>query len=203
MAAIHAAGGTTIAQDPDEALAPGMPLAAMASAPEDYVMPVADIGRLLGRIAIMEPGSEPPSFRDPAEEIDEGPSDLSCPDCGGVLRYKQASGLPYFRCRTGHGYSPEALIAAQGGTLEGAMYTALRVLEEQASITGRLARQMHDRGMERVARRFHDRQREAAERADVIRAAIQSVAAPISPVDATDRPERDEAAIASAVGSGG
>jgi two-component system chemotaxis response regulator CheB len=193
MAAIHAAGGTTIVQEPDEALAPGMPLAAMANTQVDHVLRVADIGPLLARIADSEPGSEPTAYDNPAAEIDEGPSDLSCPDCGGVLRMRRSSGLPYFRCRTGHGYSPESLISAQSGTLEGALYTALRVLEEQASVSGRLARQMQDRGMGHVARRFLIRQREAAERADVIRAAIETVETPQTPVDApSERPEPDE-----------
>jgi two-component system chemotaxis response regulator CheB len=201
MAAIHDAGGTTMVQDPDEALAPGMPLAAIASVQVDHVLRVSDIGRLLGRIASMEPGLPPPSYLDPTAEIDEGPSDLSCPDCGGVLRFKRSAGLPYFRCRTGHGYSPEALIVAQGGTLEGALYTALRVLEEQASVSGRLARQMQARGMSRIGRRFLERQREAAERADVVRSAIQTVATARPPVDATEEPERDRVSIASAVAS--
>jgi hypothetical protein len=62
---------------------------------------------------------------------------------------------------------------------------------------------MEGRGMERVAQRFAERQRQAAERADVIRAAIEGVAVPRPPVDASSEPQRDEEKAMSAVGSRG
>jgi len=43
MGAIRAAGGVTIVQDPEEALAPGMPRSAIASGSVDYVLPLRDI----------------------------------------------------------------------------------------------------------------------------------------------------------------
>jgi two-component system chemotaxis response regulator CheB len=51
MAAIHARGGFTVVQDPDEAQVPTMPRAAIAACTPDLVLPLADIGRLLRTIS--------------------------------------------------------------------------------------------------------------------------------------------------------
>lgn len=47
LAAIHQAGGLTVVQDPAEAEAPTMPLAALQRFAPDYVLPLRDIHRLL------------------------------------------------------------------------------------------------------------------------------------------------------------
>jgi two-component system chemotaxis response regulator CheB len=50
IAAVKGAGGTTIAQDPDEALAPGMPRNAINTGTVDHVLPLADIPVLLSAL---------------------------------------------------------------------------------------------------------------------------------------------------------
>jgi two-component system chemotaxis response regulator CheB len=169
LAAIAAAGGTTIAQDPHDAVAPGMPRAAIERAPIDHIAPAEDIGPLLARLV-----TEPPPRRERAAvlEQDLGPSDIACPACGGVLRRVTEAGIDRFRCRVGHAYSPESLVAAQDESLEAALWTALRALEEQAAVAERLAEDMRQRQLTRAADRFDDRHQEAIARAAVIRDAL-------------------------------
>lgn len=48
----------------------------------------------------------------------------------GVLRY---------RCRVGHAWSPESLTSSQNITVEDALWTALRALEERSELERRIA----------------------------------------------------------------
>lgn len=55
LAAIHRHGGIALVQSPDEASAPGMPRAAIATVPDAKVMTLQQIGQWLSRLRI--PGS--------------------------------------------------------------------------------------------------------------------------------------------------
>jgi two-component system, chemotaxis family, protein-glutamate methylesterase/glutaminase len=172
-AAVHAAGGITVAQRPSDAICPGMPASAIEGAVVDYVVTADELGDLLVRLVQREDR--------PHRRLSEGPSkasrstDLVCPECGGVLRQFAENGVVRFHCRVGHNYSPESLNGAQDARLEAALWAAIRSLEETASLSRRLANDARQRGAETTARRFDDRERGAAERADLIRSAILSL----------------------------
>jgi two-component system, chemotaxis family, protein-glutamate methylesterase/glutaminase len=175
IAAVHANGGITIAQDPLDAICPGMPLAAIESTPVDHVAPADVISDLLVELLGAGPVIRPalvagrrPEPRTPGSIT----SDFVCPECGGVLRMFDDSGVFRFHCRVGHNYSPESLYAAQDARLEAALWAAIRSLEESASLARRLADGARQRRAEATARRFDAREQEAAERADLIRSAI-------------------------------
>jgi two-component system chemotaxis response regulator CheB len=102
------------------------------------------------------------------------PSAFSCPDCGGVLWEIDDGNLARFRCRVGHAYSPETMLAAQGDVLEEALWTAMKTLEESARLSKRLAKTERVRGHEWMAERFDQKETEARDRADVIRRFLAS-----------------------------
>jgi two-component system chemotaxis response regulator CheB len=52
LAAIKAAGGIAVVQDPDEAFAPSMPRSAMHRVTVDYVLPLREISTLLSSLAL-------------------------------------------------------------------------------------------------------------------------------------------------------
>jgi two-component system chemotaxis response regulator CheB len=191
MSAIAAVGGTTVVQDPAEAIAPGMPNAVLQRVRVDHVSPVDEMGPLLAALAatsaapVLLPGT------DVIEEADEGPSEFSCPDCGGVLRNVRVADQPFYRCRVGHAYAPEALGAAQRNQLDAALWTALRVLEEQASQAGRLADEFQQRGLQRAADRYRRRQEESSERVGIVREALR-----MEPVESTSEPDAAPAPVA-------
>src|SRR6185503_457263 len=58
-------------------------------------------------------------------------SKLTCPDCHGALWEMDDEEMLRFRCHIGHGYSAESLNNGQGEMLEAALWSAVRVLEEQ------------------------------------------------------------------------
>ena len=163
LAAIAAQGGCTIVQDPADALYPWMPQAAVTRVDPDHIAPAAKIGGLLAEVTAMDLPALPRSGPDPlldAEVAISGlertsPADLAppagygCPDCGGSLFLIEEQPVPRFRCRIGHAWSPESLLDEQAEALEGALWMALRSLEEKAALSRRMAETQKIGGAER------------------------------------------------------
>jgi two-component system, chemotaxis family, protein-glutamate methylesterase/glutaminase len=97
------------------------------------------------------------------------PSTMSCPECHGVLWEVKDNELVKFRCRVGHAYTDEALLAHQAGNLEAALWTALRALEEHSALARRLAGRAAGRGHTRSASAFTEQAMDAEHHAAVIR----------------------------------
>lgn len=187
LLAIKRSGGIAIVQDPQEAMYPSMPLSAQTHVAVDYTLPVARIGPLLDRLARkdspQEEGGYPMSDNLEKEvkkaelvanEMTAGeqigkPSVFSCPDCGGVLWEIQDGDMLRFRCRVGHAYPVESVLAGQDEALEDALWVALKTLEESADLSRRMAKQAHERGSEWLARRFEAKLKNVNQRIDVIR----------------------------------
>ena len=83
---------------------------------------------------------------DEAPHPDGEPSYFTCPDCGGTLWEHDEHGLLRFRCRVGHAYSTEGLLAGQLGALESALWAAVVALEERRDLASRLANRLEERG---------------------------------------------------------
>ncbi|QFU93442.1 chemotaxis protein CheB [Amycolatopsis sp. YIM 10] len=181
LRAIAAQGGVVVIQAPDDALYPALPSHALAAVSPDHVVPAAAIGEVLGKIAgtsVENSVSAPELLRwendiagggVPREKVEYvgAPSEFSCPDCDGALTDIERG--QWYRCRMGHAWSAEALLAAQGSALDRAMWTALRTLEERTALTTRMATQAHDRGSPAIAARYEEQARETTEAAEEIR----------------------------------
>jgi two-component system, chemotaxis family, protein-glutamate methylesterase/glutaminase len=186
LRAIKMRGGIAVVQNPQEALYAGMPQSAVQHVDVDYVMPLAEIGSLLARL-VTEPAADEHEFPVPPEMelearvvgMDQSvahqgekvgpPSDFSCPECGGVLHELHDGDMLRFRCRVGHAFSSESVLAEQAEALEVALWTALNTLEESASLSRRLMADAQHNNREWLAKRFSEKVAEAEQRADVIR----------------------------------
>jgi two-component system chemotaxis response regulator CheB len=186
LLAVKRRGGIAIVQDPNEAFYSSMPLSALENVEVDYTLPLASIGPLLGGLA-QEPAKEKggyPVSEDMEEEtkltemdtsiIHTGghigtPSAFSCPECGGVLWEIQDGDLLRFRCRVGHAFSIESVLAEQAEALEEALWVALKTLQESADLSQRLAQQARKRGQEWLAKRFDEKLHEAEQRTELIK----------------------------------
>jgi len=100
------------------------------------------------------------------------PSVFTCPECHGTLWQVEERELMRFRCRVGHAYSSETLLAEQGTSLEAALWTALRALEESAALARRLAQRASERGQRRTAERFAQQSTATETRASIVRNAL-------------------------------
>jgi two-component system chemotaxis response regulator CheB len=78
-----------------------------------------------------------------------------------------------YRCRVGHAWSPEALAEEQAQVLEGALWMALRGLEERAALSLRMRQRAEERGHRHSALAFRRRHDEAQAAALVLRRLLQ------------------------------
>lgn len=112
-----------------------------------------------------------------AEERGErtnGISAFTCPGCGGVLWEIEERRLLTFRCHVGHSYSFDSLFAEQADSLETALWTAVRALEERASFLRLLATRMRNRGQTRLVERYEKQADDLERQAGVIRQVIRT-----------------------------
>lgn len=188
LAAIKRCGGVAVVQDPEEADYPSMPESAIANVAVDHVLPLGDIGPLLDRLA-REP--RPAGLADSGaveeEPYDMGtndqdiggpgpagePSGFTCPDCGGSLYERPGEQPLHFRCRTGHAFSPESLLAKQSDTLDAALWAALRSLEENSAMARRMEKRAREHGNEITRRRYERRAQEADRHAKLLRSMLE------------------------------
>jgi two-component system, chemotaxis family, protein-glutamate methylesterase/glutaminase len=185
LAAVKEAGGIAIVQDPEEAFASSMPRSARAFVQVDHVLPLREIAALLASLT-REPtersvelagphvGAMEPDLGEPGLALHETDrpgkvSIFTCPECHGTLWEADERGIVRFRCRVGHVYSPESMLAAQTDSVDRALWVALRSLEERAALTHRLADRARLRKHTWVARAFDDRAEAADGHASVIR----------------------------------
>lgn len=156
-AAVQSRGGTTIAQSPQEALFPSMPLNAIEAGVIDHEMAAIEVGGLLKQLADrefedreMEPDDRMQlenriamarrfSTEFDTEELGP-PSGYTCPDCNGSL-ISVSDGN--YRCHVGHAWTADALLRARDSEVESAMWVAMRSLQEKAKLSRRLADQVN------------------------------------------------------------
>lgn len=218
MVAVKARGGLAVVQSPHDALYSPMPQSVVDHVPVDD-MAAADMlaGVLVERLAeeIAGPsrageGAVEPDVNDDKapemhsddddalfgarkEEIDGPASGYTCPDCHGALWEVRGSAMLRYRCRTGHAFSPESLLASQDESVEEAMWAAYRALEESAGIARRLAHRSRERGLADVTRRYEEREQDAIARAQLVRRALEAALGSGRRVDAPRYDEREDA----------
>lgn len=173
-AEVKEAGGTVLAQDPEEALFRGMLDAAVERGVVDEVVPARDLGRRAAasvarfgkEVRELRSGSVSHAMTDP----DAGPpSGFTCPECGGALWERGPASLDRFACRVGHSYSPESLLGFQERHVENVLWSAARALEERADLSRRMAARVRTAGNARSADRYEQRAEESTHQANVLK----------------------------------
>jgi two-component system chemotaxis response regulator CheB len=190
-AAIAAAGGTVIVQDPEDSPYPSMPLHARARVPAAVALPLDQIAGHLIRLLATTVEEAPPMTHDSHDsarldpvELDPGASEaftkqgessgLTCPECHGGIFEINTNGAVQYRCRTGHAFTGESLFAEQRASVEAALWTALRSLEESAELANRLAERAQGRSNDRAAGSYRRNAAMYWERAGVIREVLEN-----------------------------
>jgi two-component system, chemotaxis family, protein-glutamate methylesterase/glutaminase len=193
-------GGRTLVQHPEDALYGGMPESAIEFVGPDRVLPASELGAAIVEYtredappAAVAHNPGPPQdqlLEDSFERVDRGASDspqpgvssgFTCPDCGGGLWEAYEGEATVFRCRTGHAFGSDALLASQSSVVEAAMWAAIRALEERAAMTRRMAGRFRARGRRVTAERFERQANAAVEQAVTIRRALGEVMSDLTP----------------------
>jgi two-component system chemotaxis response regulator CheB len=181
-------GGSGLVQDPEEALYPSMPQRALDVMPQARVMPVGKMGGVLGELLRDMSGPAPrPVAGDAQVEAEDAiaeledltaedaggrPAGFGCPSCHGSLFELPGS---RFRCRVGHAWTAAGLLEEQGAVLEGALWMALRSLEEKSSLSRRMAESASLRGSASTAERYQEAAGDAEGSGRVIRRLIDQL----------------------------
>ncbi len=166
--AVRQQGGVAVVQEPTDALYDSMPRSALETVGADFVAPAAALGPLIAGLVSgdgpVPPGSDPgPILRrevptmedDPTDEDHPGrPSPWPCPDCNGVLWEIDDGPVLRFRCRVGHAWEAESLLEQQAEGVEGALWMALRALEDRAALSRKLAERAEEAGRKLSAMRY-------------------------------------------------
>lgn len=177
LQAVKNAGGTTIVQNPEQALFPGMPRHAIEAVEVDHILPLEEIAPLLVKLTQRDAATDrvtPPVVSEtPARPI--AVSEIrdvafSCPECHGVLLPDEND--VHFRCRVGHAFGAEALAHEQHEQIEQALWAALNVLEENETLTSRIVQREQQHGRTRNAETFEEMRRSSAKRAEFIRTVL-------------------------------
>lgn len=184
LAEIKARGGITIVQEPSEAQYDGMPAHALAGTDVDLVLPAAEIGRALVRLVR---GEQEVRSRHVEHPDDADPQMLSvlCPECGGTLFEDREGGVLQYRCHVGHRYAARSLLASHAESVERGMWTAVRLLEDRATLLRRLADRAERSGGTLSAQHFRATADNAEQQAGAIRVAIEGLDVAIEPVAAS------------------
>jgi two-component system chemotaxis response regulator CheB len=181
---MHDRGGATVVQDPEDALYPSMPRSAIANGAADKVVKIGDMADCictlidtpledLGDVPeteLMQAVSPTLSLADDTP-LEGEPTGLTCPECGGALWESHEGELIRFRCHVGHAYSPQSIQTEQARSLEAALWSALRSLEERAGLFERMAGRSKPTSPE-MATRFDRRAREVKRHAEAVRQTI-------------------------------
>jgi len=162
LLAVKDCGGITVVQDPNDALAPSMPLNALRHVAIDHCLPLDEIGPFL-MTATAQEIDKPDPPPDPANSVirlfaienefaDDGlvpqnrveeiaiASALTCPECHAVLYKIRDERAPRFRCRLGHGFSAKTLLQDLAAAREDALWSAVRAVLEESELAHCLAR---------------------------------------------------------------
>lgn len=166
-------GGIAIVQDPADSAYPAMPESALRAIGPDFKLPISEIGPVLRDIVSGAVTVGRPAMKEPADKSfgqEEGlpfdvkllgtPTAFSCPDCNGTLWELQEGDVLRFRCRVGHAYSALSMANAESEAVERALWEAVRVLEESASMSRRIAAKS-DVLREQLIAKADERQRHA------------------------------------------
>jgi len=188
LLAIKKRRGVAIVQDPADAFCGDMPRSAMETVDVDYVAPLDRIPELLQKIIpveVAENGAGKSSRLKKETDIAEldmhaiedenrpgTPSPFACPECGGVLWELDGEEMLRFRCRVGHAYTASNLSVEQTEEVEGALWAAMRALEEGASLAKRMAENAGKSKRPRQEARYRERAEAKMQQAEVLRKLI-------------------------------
>ena len=190
LGAVKKLGGTTIVQDPAEAIAPSMPLSAIRHVEIDHTIGIDELAPLLMRLATTPADAPEGEIAVPENvkiEVDIAredkardvgvlelgePSYYACPECHGVLLQMKDATPIRFRCHTGHAYTLESLLADMDEMIEDSLWNAIRALEERVMLLRQA--EEHERQAHGGGQTLGDEAAATQSRADLVRQAVMN-----------------------------
>jgi two-component system chemotaxis response regulator CheB len=198
-------GGEVVVQSPDEALHPSMPRSVLDHVAGARAVPTAELGPVVAgrieKIVSTDPAAPalPPALtaddlpaletrmadfaNTTAAAMPGHPSAFACPACHGGLFELPGEPVPRYRCWVGHAWSPESLLDEQTAAFDGALWMALRSLEEKTALARRMDVAARDRGQHATADRYRTAGDDAEQAGTLIRELIRRLDAVVADVE--------------------
>lgn len=187
--AIKERAGVAVVQNPEEAVAPSMPLNALKHVEVNHCVKLEQMAGVLTQLVntpIASGGGKPMNPELEAEvkvaqedhalasrfDIWGDPSLFACPECHGVLLERKVGSNVRYRCHTGHAYSLEALMSELEDKTEQALWNVLRSLEETTMLLEQTATKLEAQGQSRPAETMRRRVLDVRQRANRVRAVL-------------------------------
>jgi two-component system chemotaxis response regulator CheB len=189
LLAVRRCGGVCVVQDPEDANADELPLAAIRTAAPEHSVRTADLAGLLRRLVATPPGAAREVPRDLALEAKSSASAMleprelgeigeltsfTCPECQGPLWHLHHEGMTRYRCHVGHAFTPEALLNGQSQELERALWVAYRALRDRGEILKRMVDDSRNRASG-SARSYQERLQEVESHSRAVLNALGSL----------------------------
>lgn len=188
---IKASGGAAAVQDPKEAFSESMPSNAVRRVRVDRVERLDKLGPAIADLVRNGEGAEialdnetvanigeekrlgatPPPVNDP-REVPGMISMFTCPECHGALWELREDGMFRYRCHVGHSYTEDSFLSEKAVEIEGALWSALRALQEHGVLLDKMWKNAERRGHLHSAKRFLETHRDTMGKADLIREAL-------------------------------
>ena len=182
-------GGMAVVQDPLDAEFPSMPQNALQAVKADHVAASSELAGLLVRLTREEAKSSEVPIKDELTEIEiriareanafesgimeyGELSPFTCPDCRGVLKQLKDGERFRFRCHTGHAYSAESLLEKLGETIEEALWSSVRAIEESMMLLNKMGDRLAKLDQVSLSAKYYKKAFEAEERIEKIRPSI-------------------------------
>lgn len=205
LAAVKRCGGVTLVQDPKEAEYPDMPRHAMDAGVVDHVLSLMHMPHRLHALTHEEaaPVAVPSDLLIEAQLSITTQSDVStmdrlgercvvsCPECGGSLWRVGEGEAAVYRCYLGHALSTHALLNGLSAEVEQALWAAVRVLTERATMLRKMT-DIDEHQNRRMAAVYRKRATEAVAQADQVRNFLLSLRMPQVQNDSPDDPVPNE-----------
>jgi two-component system, chemotaxis family, protein-glutamate methylesterase/glutaminase len=189
--AIKQQGGLAIAQDPADAEVPSMPANAISAVKVDYITPAGEIGDLIKRLVneqiSVDSRLTPEDDKRTELEVRVAMEDekvnrdvfeygeltpYTCPECHGVLSALREGDRIRFRCHTGHAFSADSLLAGISESIEEALWTSIRSIQESTILLNHMGDHFAEANQAKVAAMYFKKAREAMQRAELVRKAV-------------------------------
>lgn len=176
LQAIKKRGGVAIVQDPNEAEYPSMAKSALRYVKVDYCLPLAQIADLLVQLS-KEPTAEEEAYPVTRElEVESRIAEqqmntqeflehveaigtrttYTCPECNGTLWQIGNEEPLRFRCHTGHSFTANILLSEQAQSIENAMWSAVRAMEEKVIFSRQMAERMKNYNLQSAAAKYEE-----------------------------------------------
>ncbi|MEX6689799.1 chemotaxis protein CheB [Danxiaibacter flavus] len=190
--AIKEQGGTAIVQDPNEAEVKSMPENALQQVNVDYCLPVSEMPELLYRLtqesAAVDNGNQTinPIMEREVQIATEGeaaltnvtpigvPTNITCPECSGVLSAIIENDRVRYRCHTGHAFSADSLLASVGETIEKNLWQVVRSIKESIFLLNHIGDHFAEANNPRLAALYFNKSKEASKRVKLVQQALQT-----------------------------